>query len=158
MHLLVLCGCLALVAAAPPPVSPTGGEGAEAAFTPRHQELLTPDEYQDDLEYQDALTRVPVLLLTPENLDDLLNEMEYQYGDGDLDITFHQGYDYELLNGDSQEQGEDEEQASKEEVVGRSKRQVAQEAMNLALSHTDHNGNNRPAGRVWNIRLSKSIK
>ncbi|CAL4090559.1 unnamed protein product [Meganyctiphanes norvegica] len=94
------------------------------------------DYLDDEVEYFEApLAMVPVLRLTPRELDGLLGDMEYRYGE---DV---------VLEEQENDHKQDEEHVTEVGGVSRIKRQVSQEALNLALSHRDRNGNPRPVGR-----------
>ncbi|CAL4090565.1 unnamed protein product, partial [Meganyctiphanes norvegica] len=143
MHLLILSLCLALVVSAPLIAPVDGSDGVETTATTT---MPTVDYLDDEEEYEAPLPRIPMLLLTPIELNGLLSDMEYSYGE---DVAFEdqgnqKGDDYQLWEDYDHQQ--DEEEGT--EAVSRRKRQVTREAMNLALSHTDRNGKPRPVGRI----------
>ncbi|CAL4090562.1 unnamed protein product [Meganyctiphanes norvegica] len=136
MKMYIISLCLTLLAIAPP-IAPVDGSDAEATTTTTMPEV----EYLDDeVENETSLAMVPVLLLTPWELDGLLGDMQSRYGE---DVVV-----LEEQEGDEEDHQQDEDHITEEDGVSRSKRQVTQEALNLALSHTNRNGNPRPVGRI----------
>ncbi|CAL4161125.1 unnamed protein product [Meganyctiphanes norvegica] len=145
MQFLALSLCLVLVAAAPPLAS-VDGNAVEASATT----TIPTVEYldNDEVEYEAPLAMVPVLLLTAGELDGIMGDMEYNYGE-DLVLEeqgSQEGDVYQLWEDYDNQQEQDEEQGI--EALSRSKRQVSQQALDLAFNHRDRNGNPRPVGRI----------
>jgi len=147
MHLLPLLSCLVLGTRAAPSTPPRDGTDLDIPFVGSdvvEQEaiLAAPEYYLDEPEYDDM--RIPVMLLTPREREDLIDDMQDPYEE-QVDMEEHREQQWEE---NDQDVDEDEDEEDEESVVSRKKRQLSQQAIDLALSHTDRNGNNRRPGRI----------